>query len=462
MPNEQNTTAAGPDKQLLERFIHDRDEAAFRAIVQRYASVVFGVCMRVLSCHDDAEDAFQMTFLRLAKDSSKILKRESLGAWLYGVAFRESCQIARKRKRLRTTKLLDEDSLPDRAVVDTIEKRHQQNMLDEALNSLPDKYRIPLVLHYFFGKSRQEIASETGTSLNVVKGQLQRGKDALKLRLALRGVQLSIALALVHESSQTVFAQSFQSLVDAAVQQSVAAVPASPTPTSIWNGATPMTKAIFATAASTLVFLSGWVVVLGTSRSYAERQPLVSPLEFGEATEDPSDTVFVAFAQDEKKTKVPVIVKYGDGKADGKKSLAGTGEMIKFEVGDDGFVLRGIKIHGARYGYPRPPKEDFMIYVLSDDGKEVLSTKMAPYSKFKRGESKWVSVLFKKPVKVPSAFWVALDFKAERTKGVYVSYDTNTKGKYSKDWSTRKTSSRHVNTGGDWMVQALVRKSDVK
>jgi hypothetical protein len=95
-----------------------------------------------------------------------------------------------------------------------------------------------------------------------------------------------------------------------------------------------------------------------------------------------------------------------------------------------------------------------LIYFLSPDGKEVLSTQMAPYSAFNRGEEQWVTVRFAKPVEAPKEFWVCLDFRAQQTKGVYVSYDTSTGGKYSKSGLPGVEPS-DVDFSGDWMIELL-------
>ncbi len=156
--------------------------------------------------------------------------------------------------------------------------------------------------------------------------------------------------------------------------------------------------------------------------------------------------------------KTPTVLRYGDGKADGKKSMAGTGEMIRFEMPPGVDKIRGLRLHGARYGHPQPPAEDFEITLVSGDMDEILHTEMAPYRLFKRGSSKWVRVMFDKPVELPETFWVVLNFNAAQTKGVYVSYDTSTGGKHSKIGLAGSEKTRPTDFKGDWMIQMLLAK----
>src|SRR6516164_2966712 len=86
---------AMPDADLLERYILQRDEAAFEALLHRHGPLVFGVCRRLLYNAHDAEDAFQATFLILARKAGSVAPRSLLGHWLYGVATRV---VARARK----------------------------------------------------------------------------------------------------------------------------------------------------------------------------------------------------------------------------------------------------------------------------------------------------------------------------------------------------------------------------
>lgn len=160
-----------------------------------------------------------------------------------------------------------------------------------------------------------------------------------------------------------------------------------------------------------------------------------------------------------KSAKPVLLLKYGDGKPDGKKSIAGAGQMIRFTLpkGQTN-ALKAIRVHASRYGHPQPPKEDVEITILSEDMKEPLHTELAPYALFKRQkENSWTLIPFKEPVDVPETFWVVLNFNAEATKGVYVSYDTSTKGEHSRvgynDEDAEKTAFQ-----GDWMMQAMLAK----
>src|SRR3954470_18596540 len=99
---ETGTVAGLSDGELLERFASRRDEAAFAALVERHGPMVHRVCREVLAGHHDAQDAFQATFLVLARQAGSIRRRASVASWLYGVALRVArCARSASARRRR-------------------------------------------------------------------------------------------------------------------------------------------------------------------------------------------------------------------------------------------------------------------------------------------------------------------------------------------------------------------------
>jgi RNA polymerase sigma factor (sigma-70 family) len=188
---------------LLEQFAARRDEGAFTALVDRHGPMVLGVCRRVLRQEQDAEDAFQATFLVLARNAGSRAWRVSVGPWLYAVALRVAlkARTLAARRRTRHTEMVDEV-----AAEPAVESpwHDWRPMLDEELNRLPAKYRAPLVLCYLEGKSNAEAAQLLGRPVGTVWYQLARGREMLRDRLSRRGVGLSaVALAAVITQNAT-------------------------------------------------------------------------------------------------------------------------------------------------------------------------------------------------------------------------------------------------------------------
>ncbi len=144
----------------------------------------------------------------------------------------------------------------------------------------------------------------------------------------------------------------------------------------------------------------------------------------------------------------PTELKNDDGTAAGKKSLP-RGIASSFSVDQEGTYITAVRIHGARYGYARPPKEDFVISLCDSDFKPIAEFDY-PYSKFQRGAQKWVT-LNVRPTEVPQNFIICLNFNAEQTKGVYVSHDGEGE---SPVGLPNKPAGRF--NGGDWMVRVKV------
>ena len=219
--DEESNDGLVSDRQLLRQFVKHNDERAFAGLVFRYGGLVLDVCRRILRNEHSAEDAFQATFLVLARRASRIRNRSSLAGWLYAVAYRTACRANAKRHRRREEELRGNVMAAD-DILAQVTSRYEQQLLDEELNDLPAKYREPLVLRYLLGKSNKQVASDLGLRVGVVEGRIKRGKDRLRLRLTKRGVSLISALAAVHVSSVAVKAATTESLVATTVQAAAA------------------------------------------------------------------------------------------------------------------------------------------------------------------------------------------------------------------------------------------------
>jgi RNA polymerase sigma factor (sigma-70 family) len=175
-----------PDPELLGRFHAEHDQAAFDALVQRHGAMVLDVCRSVLANEADAEDAFQTTFLVLARKAGSIRKAASLGSWLHGVAHRTAlklrAQSASRKKR--------EARVPEREAPrpDEVSWRDVRQVLHEELSGLGERFRGPLILCYLQGKTQDAAAVQLGLAKGTLKGRLERGRTLLRARLVRRGL----------------------------------------------------------------------------------------------------------------------------------------------------------------------------------------------------------------------------------------------------------------------------------
>lgn len=177
-----------------------------------------------------------------------------------------------------------------------------------------------------------------------------------------------------------------------------------------------------------------------------------------EETDKPSETIRKSrpFKRTTSRPSTREELSNDDGSSEGSKSIAGSGHVMKFEAPVEGCILKSVRIYGSRYGYSRPPKEDFHVY-LCDENFEVIEDFPFPYSRFRKGDKDgkprgWVKLNIK-PMRVPSTFYVCLDFNPEQTKGVYVHYDGEGTGNsyIAVPGQQLKEFDR-----GEWMIRAII------
>ncbi len=181
------------DRQLLDDFTARRDESAFADLVSRHGAMVLRVCRRVLGHEQDAEDAFQATFLVLARNGKSIRRSESLTSWLYGVAYRTAMKARRSAARRRNHEAKLRQQTPPASPGPSWDD--VEEVLNEEVRRLPDSVRAAFVLCVLEGRTLPVAAAELGAKEGTVAWRLSRARQLLQRRLTRRGIELSALLA---------------------------------------------------------------------------------------------------------------------------------------------------------------------------------------------------------------------------------------------------------------------------
>jgi len=190
------TTIGLADAELLDRFEGGEGESArvaFEALVERHGPMVFRVCRGVLRDAHDSEDAFQATFLVLARKARSIRRRDSLSAWLHGVAYHVATSARSTADRRRSHERKAGESRPKSGGGGDWDDLGA--VVHEELDRLPDRYRTAVSLCYLEGLTQHEAAERMGWPLGTLQSRLARGRERLRVRLTRRGLAPSVALA---------------------------------------------------------------------------------------------------------------------------------------------------------------------------------------------------------------------------------------------------------------------------
>jgi RNA polymerase sigma factor (sigma-70 family) len=251
--------ATATDFQLLSEFAAAGDETAFATIVHRHGAMVRGVGRRILGDPAGADDAFQATFISLARHAKSLAETEqctdSLGSWLYRVAVNAALQQKRKAKSRRRC----ETTFAEQRQTDLRARAARDEwlpVLDEEIGALPDRYQSPLVLCHLEGRTQQDAADELGLTYATIRRRLKQAKILLRERLQRRGLSEAgvLVLPLLAQAAalSTAPAQAaVQTATTAALSQSAAATSA--------VSSTAATTAASSTAASTTAATAGTV-----------------------------------------------------------------------------------------------------------------------------------------------------------------------------------------------------------
>lgn len=226
-----------PDRDLLARFVRDRDEAAFAALVHRHGPMVYGACRRVLGSPTDADDAFQAVFLVLANRADALTHLPALGGWLHEVAVR----VARKA-RTALGRLRKHERRAARGRTEPVCDPPPDDppaWLDRELAALPGRYREPVVMCLIQERPRAEVAAELGIPEGTLASRLDTARKRLAERLARHRLPVVLAglLVPVPAGLEAATADRAANGVGAAIQQLANEVTKAMFPNTKWTAA---------------------------------------------------------------------------------------------------------------------------------------------------------------------------------------------------------------------------------
>ena len=185
--------SSATDAQLLGRFVRDRDDAAFAELVRRHGPLVLGVCRRTIADRHLADDAFQATFVVLARKAASIQSANHLGSWLYSVSHKVALRartMAGRRAKHETLTANPPDTAGRPDPIDEVD-----GVLDAEIANLPALYRDAVVLCELQGVSRYDAAKTLGIREGTLSSRLAKARKLLAAALARRGVTLPATLA---------------------------------------------------------------------------------------------------------------------------------------------------------------------------------------------------------------------------------------------------------------------------
>jgi len=179
---------AKTDNELVQAVLQGQT-AAFDVLLERYKNLVYSVVLRMVSCREDANDNAQEVFIKIYRNLEKYSDEFKFSTWVIRIATNHVIDFRRRNKQAGMTDDLETamDSGAATATVPSPEEayiaKEQSQMLHTAIESLPDMYKIPIVLYHQQGLSYQEISEIVDEPMSKVKNRLFRARKILKENL---------------------------------------------------------------------------------------------------------------------------------------------------------------------------------------------------------------------------------------------------------------------------------------
>ena len=270
------------DGELLRTFLSAGNQRAFTHLVKRHGGMVLAVSQRVLLRQEDAEDAFQATFLLLVQHASRLRRRESLGGWLHGVAY----NMAKDLKKAAARRSKHENQVTETKTAEQpgtdLAWREVQAILHDEIDRLSTTYREPFILCCLENKSCLETAQALRLKEGTVWSRLARAKKQLQTRLTKRGVSLAVLLTTTALSSDAahlacsagLIGSTVQAAATLAVSPTLAGAGISPNVAALLKGMT-KTMAAAQTKAIAIVVATIGLIAVGAGASVSTNRQVV-------------------------------------------------------------------------------------------------------------------------------------------------------------------------------------------
>lgn len=256
--------AVPSDGELLEQFVRDRNAEAFARLMERHGPYILGVCRRVTTHAQDAEDVFQACFLELVRHPAAICRQNSVAGWLQTIAVRLSLKARARRAQQpqqEVTQFMQETAVeePD------ISWREVREILEHELSQLSEDLRTAVILCLFEGRTQEEAAEFLNLNPRTVKDRVHRGRTLLSARLTRRGISLAVMGALltggsVQAAVPVTLGQITIAGATGVVQKSVLAGLVSPSVLGLTGAST--AKGVWA---SVVLWMTGSLLCVGTA-----------------------------------------------------------------------------------------------------------------------------------------------------------------------------------------------------
>ena len=194
------------DQTLLSRYAVTQEASAFEELVQRHAGLVKAACIRVLGNSHDAEEVAQECFLELAHHADQI--HTSVAGWLHRAATSRSLNVLRSRSRRKVREREVGIHLETSASVTDITTPELQRIIDSGLKDLPEDLRLPMILHFFDGRSQREVAIELGVNQSTISRRMHDALQQLREKLSQAGYAAAAPAMMFMTREKSSFAAS--------------------------------------------------------------------------------------------------------------------------------------------------------------------------------------------------------------------------------------------------------------